>query len=60
MIHNLRSTSDPVIRVQVGWMALGLAGSMVLADLLVCSCSARSAEQLHTIEKERTVAPGQR
>src|SRR5262249_43170141 len=32
-IHNLRSTRDPVIRAQVGWVALGLAGSFVLAAL---------------------------
>jgi hypothetical protein len=32
-IHNLRSTRDPVIRAQVGWVALGLAGSFVLAGL---------------------------
>jgi hypothetical protein len=32
-IHNLRSTRDPVICAQVGWVALGLAGSFVLAGL---------------------------
>src|SRR5206468_10899559 len=32
-IHNLRSTRDPVIRAQVGWVALGLGGSFVLAAL---------------------------
>jgi hypothetical protein len=32
-IHNLRSTRDPVARAQVGWVALGLGGSFVLAAL---------------------------
>jgi len=32
-IHNLRSTRDPITRAQVGWVALGLAGSFVLAAL---------------------------
>jgi hypothetical protein len=30
-IHNLRATRDPVARAQVGWVALGMGGSFVLA-----------------------------
>ncbi len=32
-IHNLRANRDPIIRAQIGWVALGLSGSFVLAAL---------------------------
>ena len=34
-IYNLRTTRDPVARAQIGWVALGLGGSFVLAGLSV-------------------------